>query len=100
MSTVEKLPTGVPGLDGVTYGGIPAGRTTLITGKSGTCKTILALQMASHMATLGHKAMIVAVEEAPQDLITTGDTLGFNMSELIAQGKMVITDLTRPMEGP
>ena len=35
MSAINKLPTGVPGLDVITYGGIPQGRTTLITGKSG-----------------------------------------------------------------
>jgi len=92
--------TGVPGLDGITYGGIPLGRTTLVTGKSGTCKTILALQMACNMARAGQKAMIVAVEEAPEDLVTTADALGFAMSDLISQGKLVISDLTRPMEGP
>jgi circadian clock protein KaiC len=100
MSVVEKLATGVPGLDGITYGGIPAGRTTLITGKSGTCKTILALQMACNIARSGTKAMVVAVEEAPQDMITSGDALGFGMTELMADGRLFISDLTRPMEGP
>jgi circadian clock protein KaiC len=100
MSNVEKLATGVPGLDGITYGGIPAGRATLVTGKSGTCKTLLALQMACNMARNGNKAMIVAVEESPQDLTTSADALGFGMSELLAEGKLFITDLTRPMEGP
>ena len=33
---VRKLPTGVPGLDIITHGGIPEGRSVLVTGRSGT----------------------------------------------------------------
>ena len=40
MSALTKLTTGVPGLDVLTLGGIPQGRSTLITGKSGTGKTV------------------------------------------------------------
>ena len=36
MSALKKLETGVPGLDVLTLGGIPEGRSTLIAGKSGT----------------------------------------------------------------
>lgn len=99
-SLVQKLATGVPGFDLITHGGIPAGRTTLITGKSGTCKTILALQTACHQARIGNPAMIIAVEETPEDLCTTGDGLGFGMTQLVKEGKLIISDLTRPMEGP
>ena len=33
-SIVQKLRTGVPGLDVITHGGLPKGRTTLVCGRS------------------------------------------------------------------
>lgn len=100
MRSVRKLETGVPGLDTLTHGGIPEGRSTLITGRSGTGKTVAALQMAVHAATQGPAVAILAVEEEPDDLRDTGDALGMPLSDLIKSGKIVIEDLTRPQDGP
>src|SRR4051812_18946671 len=100
MSAIEKLPTGIPGFEVISYGGIPKGRTTLLTGRSGTCKSILTLQICAHLARNGLKTELIAVEESPEDLIVTGDNLGFGMAELIKKGMPHITDLTRPAEGP
>ncbi|AKI99870.1 circadian clock protein KaiC [Archangium gephyra] len=100
MSAIQKLPTGVPGLDIITYGGIPQGRTTLITGKSGAGKSILSLQIACNLARLGVKTVVLSIEETAEDLIATADTLGFDLASLVKQGQVVLTDLTRPMEGP
>jgi circadian clock protein KaiC len=100
MSIVPKIETGIVGLDILTRGGIPEGRATLITGKSGTCKSILALQLASSFAARGLSTLLVAVEEAPEDLVTTGDALGFSTGQLVKQGLIRMLDLTRPLEGP
>jgi circadian clock protein KaiC len=100
MSAIQKLPTGVPGLDIITYGGIPQGRTTLITGRSGAGKSILSLQIACNLARLGIKTVVLSIEETAEDLIATADTLGFDLAGLVKEGKVVLTDLTRPMEGP
>ncbi len=37
---VQKLPTGIEGFDDVCQGGLPIGRSTLISGTSGTGKTV------------------------------------------------------------
>jgi circadian clock protein KaiC len=97
---VEKIATGVPGFDSISYGGIPKGRSTLVVGRAGTGKTILGLQMASHMAKLGVKTVLVAVEESPDDLVMTGDTLGLGLSDAIKNGSLRVTDASRPMDGP
>ena len=60
VEKIEKVETGVKGLDILTHGGIPKGRTTLITGRSGTGKTILALQIACYLASVGRKTIFVA----------------------------------------
>jgi circadian clock protein KaiC len=100
LTEVTKLTTGVPGLDRLTHGGIPEGRATLVSGKSGTGKSILALQIAAHLAREGKHPLVLAVEEAPEDLAVTGNTLGFDLSGLIESGQLRISDATRPMAGP
>src|SRR6185503_14356906 len=99
-SVVEKIPTGVPGFDVISHGGIPKGRSSLIVGRSGTGKTILGLQIAAHTARNGIKTLLIAVEESADDLISTGDNLGLDLSGAIASGMLRVTDATRPMEGP
>lgn len=100
MSFIEKLRTGVAGLDIITHGGIPKGRTMLICGRSGTAKTILSLQLATNLAKSGVKTLVVAVEESPEDLVTTSKSLGFDLDRLLESGAIRVTDLTRPIDGP
>jgi len=50
---IAKLTTGVPGFDMLTHGGIPEGRSTPAVGRSGTGKTVFALQLAAHLAREG-----------------------------------------------
>jgi circadian clock protein KaiC len=97
---IAKIPTGVPGFDIISHGGIPEGRSTLVVGRSGTGKTIFGLQLAGNFARNGIKTVLVAVEESPDDLVTTGDTLGLGLSDLIAKGDLRVTDASRPTEGP
>lgn len=99
-ATIEKLRTGVPGLDVITHGGIPKGRSTLICGRSGTAKTILSLQIATNLAKSGVPTLVVAVEETPDDLVTTSASLGFDLAQLIERGTIRVSDLTRPVDGP
>ncbi len=41
---IARAPSGIPGLDLVTGGGLPAGRLTLVAGTAGSGKTLLAVQ--------------------------------------------------------
>ena len=100
MSALTKLETGVPGLDVLTLGGIPEGRSTLVVGKSGTGKTVMGLQIASNLARAGVKTILIAVEESPEDMKDSGDTLGLGISKLVRDGSLHFADITRPMDGP
>ena len=97
---IPKLTTGIPGFDILTHGGIPEGRATLVAGRSGTGKTIFALQLAAHLARHNVLPLLVGVEESGEDLLVTGDGLGLELSTLREEGKLFVADLTRPMEGP
>ena len=100
MSALKKFETGVPGLDVLTLGGIPEGRSTLVVGKSGTGKTVVGLQVAAHLARQGIRTILLAVEETPEDLQDSGDTLGLGLSKLVRSGALHFADATRPMDGP
>ena len=41
---LPKAPTGVRGFDAITDGGLPRGRPTLVTGATGTGKTLFAME--------------------------------------------------------
>jgi circadian clock protein KaiC len=97
---ISKLTTGVPGFDILTHGGIPEGRSTLVVGRSGTGKTVFALQLAAHFARQGISTLVLAVEETSDDLLSTGDALGLGLGELADAGMLQLSDLTRPMDGP
>ena len=98
--SIQKLTTGIPGFDILTHGGIPEGRSTLVAGRSGTGKTIFALQLTAHLARHGITPLLVGVEESGDDLLVTGDGLGLDLTTLRDEGRLHIADLTRPMEGP
>jgi circadian clock protein KaiC len=77
-----KAPTGIAGLDEITGGGLPRGRTTLLVGGSGSGKTILALQFLVHGAQNHEPGIFVAFEEAPSRLASNAETFGWNLPEL------------------
>jgi circadian clock protein KaiC len=98
--SVDKIPTAVPGLDRLTQGGLPVGRSVLIVGKAGSGKTILGLQTAVSFVRQGVPTIFLCVEESPADMVETGDALGFDVSGAVASGKLRLSDATRPMDGP
>ena len=49
---VQKLPTGIEGFDDVCRGGLPVSRNTLVSGTSGTGKTVFSLQYFTGFAIL------------------------------------------------
>ncbi len=65
---VPRAPTGIPGLDVVTRGGLPRGRMTFLVGGAGTGKTILGLQSLAWGARHGESAILVSFEEAPAQI--------------------------------
>jgi circadian clock protein KaiC len=100
MSALKKLETGVPGLDVLTLGGIPEGRSTLIAGKSGTGKTVVGLQIAASLARHGIKTIVLAVEESPEDMQDSGDMLGLGITRLVRDGAVHFANVGRPVDGP
>ena len=88
---LTKAPTGIRGLDDITFGGLPAGRPTLVCGPSGCGKTLLAMEFLVRGALdFGEPGVFLALEERPQELIENMASLGFDLEGLVRDGKMVI----------
>ena len=64
---LERMRTGISGLDEALGGGLPRGRTTLVVGSTGACKTILAVQTLAHGVRLGEAGVLLTFEESPKD---------------------------------
>lgn len=63
--TEERLTIGVPGLDEMLGGGLPAGYSMLVAGPSGSGKTILATAFLAEGVRIGEPGIIVAFEQTP-----------------------------------
>ena len=61
-------PTGVPGLDEVLAGGLPAGHLYLVEGTPGAGKTTLGLQFLLEGRVLGQKGLYVTLSETSDEL--------------------------------
>ncbi len=66
--SIERLPTGIPGFDHIANGGLPRGRTTLISGTAGSAKTVFAAQFLAAGVIAGEGGVFVTFEESPNDL--------------------------------
>ncbi|RYF97270.1 MAG: circadian clock protein KaiC [Chitinophagaceae bacterium] len=84
---LEKLPTGITGLDEITGGGLPKGRPTLICGAAGAGKTLMSLEFIIRGALkYGEPGVIMAFEETANDLEVNVASLGFDLKKLQKDG--------------
>ncbi|MGZ5203220.1 MAG: ATPase domain-containing protein, partial [Telluria sp.] len=86
----ERLSTGSPPIDKMMQGGIYKGSVTLVSGISGTGKTVLSVQFLTDVIRNGHKALLVSLDEHPAQLIRNAKSLGFDLQGLIDSGKLFI----------
>lgn len=93
----RRLSTGVPGLDEMMGGGIPAGDATLVAGTAGSGKTILATSFAAEAARLGESAVIAVFEERPREYLRRARELGVDLEAMEREGSLRIHYL-RPMD--
>jgi len=66
--TIERLSTGVEGLDSKMEGGLPKGSVTLITGKTGTGKTAFSSSFLYAGAMKGEPGVYITAEEREEDI--------------------------------
>jgi circadian clock protein KaiC len=91
LRTLTKAPTGIQGLDEITFGGLPRNRPTLISGGPGSGKTLFGLEFLIRGATLYNEpGVFVSFEETAEDLTKNAASLGFNLDRLVADKKLFV----------
>ena len=88
---LPKAPTGIRGLDEITRGGLPQGRSTLVTGGTGTGKTLLGLQfLVAGAREHGEPGVLVTFEESAEKVTANVASLGFDLDGLQRDGLLII----------
>lgn len=91
LSAIEKAPTGIRGLDEITAGGLPRGRTTIFCGGPGSGKTMLGIEfLARGAAEFDEPGVLIAFEESPQEITRNVASLGFDLKDLVARKKLYL----------
>jgi circadian clock protein KaiC len=79
MNGKDRVPTGVPGLDGILGGGLPAPAVYLLKGQPGTGKTTLALQFLLEGARRGEKCLYLCLAETRGQLTGIAQAYGWSL---------------------
>src|SRR5262245_40012624 len=88
---LEKCPSGIPGLDEITNGGLPKGRPTLVCGSAGCGKTLFGMEFLGKGATqYGEPGVFMAFEETAEELTRNVRSLGFDLDRLVEQRKLAV----------
>jgi len=91
---IMKIKTGIDGLDILTDGGLPVGRTYLIAGESGTGKTIMSLQYVYRGAEYGDSSVYITIDESPKHIIEDAYSLGWDLEKLMDENKLLMVEFT------
>jgi circadian clock protein KaiC len=79
---VERVNTGIPGLDGMIEQGFWRGSTTLVAGPTGSGKTIIGLHFIREGVSKGEPCLYLGLQENPTQLSRVMNNLGWNTDEL------------------
>lgn len=92
LQGIEKTPSGIHGLDEISHGGLPKGRTTILCGGAGCGKTMIGLEFIVRGAMeFGEPGVVIAFEETPEEMTRNIASLGFDLKHLV-QTKEIFMD--------
>lgn len=102
---LERIPSGIPGLDRLIEGGFWKGSTVLISGGAGTGKTIFCVQYLMEGLRRGEKCMFITLEQKPEDVIGDVKRFGWDLKKYVQEKRLYLeyqdpfqlTDITSPL---
>ncbi|MGB0909579.1 MAG: circadian clock protein KaiC [Nitrospirales bacterium] len=98
---IAKDPTGISGFELVACGGLPRGRTVLLSGTAGSAKTVFAAQfLAEGIKQFGQTGVFVTCEESPTDIRRNLLGFGWDIEEWEKQGKWCFVDASPQFDQP
>ncbi|NWG15523.1 MAG: circadian clock protein KaiC [Chloroflexi bacterium] len=94
--TINKMPTGIAGLDHIANGGLPQNRITLVSGSSGSAKTVFACQfLAEGIRQGGGNGVFVTFEESPEDIRRNMAGFGWDIQRWEEEGRWLFVDASQ-----
>jgi circadian clock protein KaiC len=98
-SGVAKLATKIEGFDLISYGGLPMGRATLISGTAGSAKTVFAAQfLAAGIEKAGEAGVFVTFEEPASDIRANMAGFGWDIPAWEREGRWAFVDASPSLE--
>ena len=95
----DKVRVGIDGFDEIAYGGVPRGRSTLVSGTAGSGKTLFVIQfLVEGIRRFDEPGVLVTFEEEASELIRNVASLKWDLQAYIDAGKLVIVDASLGME--
>ena len=86
---MERVKTGIPGLDEMVWGGLLPQTANLVEGAPGTGKTTLGMQFIYHgIVACGEPGLILTFEEFPQQYYSDAAGFGWDFRQMEREGKL------------
>ena len=90
MVEIERIQTGIPGLDPLIGGGLIKKSTTLIAGGPGTGKTVAVLQMTNNFLKQGKKGFFLSLESDTDKIFQYADTIGLDLKKYATERQLIV----------
>src|ERR1035437_3526396 len=91
---LPKSLTGIEGLDDITIGGLPKNRPTLIVGKPGCGKTVMAMEfIINGIVKFNEPGVFMTFEEKTEELIMNIESFGYELNTLLTENKIYLEHL-------
>jgi len=94
---LRRLSTGIARFDELLHGGIPEGDSLLLSGPSGSGKSILATQFIAEGLKQGEPGIVAIFEERPNQYVRRANSFGFDFDTPQKNGQLEIIYL-RPLD--
>jgi KaiC/GvpD/RAD55 family RecA-like ATPase len=86
----KRVASGIPGLDPIIKGGFLPNNVYLITGGTGTGKTIFCMQFIHEGLKKGERCIYFTLEEPPEDVMDDAAMFGWDLRKYIKEKKLII----------
>jgi len=84
---MDRIQTGIPGFDEIIGGGIPKGSSVLVSGGTGTCKTIFSLQYIYNGAKMFQEpGLFVSIETNVRNISWNMESFNWDIRDLQGRG--------------
>jgi circadian clock protein KaiC len=91
---MDRVKTGINGLDNLIQGGFPKGTFAVVTGGPGTGKTIFAMQfLANGTQKYGGKGLFITVEQNLEDIVSQAKQFGWDFTQMVESDQLKIVSL-------